>query len=308
MDDGARMGLEDLVRLRHQAAALALPGSVRTANPWAGPFRSLFRGRGMEFEETRLYQPGDDIRSMDWQVTARTGKPHSKVFREERERPVFLVVDLNPGMAFGTKVAFKSVVAVRLAGLLGWVAALAGDRIGGVVLGAAGPLLCRPAGGQRGLLPLLRALASRQPVPGGNGPSSPWLADGLARLRRVARPGSLMILLSDFTSLDATAERLLGLLAPHNTLLGVMIHDPLEVTLPAEGIFSFTDGQRILRLETGAATLRARHQQRFRERQAAAERLFGRLAAPLLTLATDQPITGFLRREMQPLLSHRGQR
>ncbi|MBF0177616.1 MAG: DUF58 domain-containing protein [Magnetococcales bacterium] len=284
-----------------------MPGLARAANPLVGRFRSVFRGRGMEFEETRPYQPGDDIRNMDWKVTARTGEPHSKVFREERERPVILVVDLNPPMAFGTRVAFKSVVAAQLAGLLGWVAALAGDRIGGVVLAADGLVLCRPAGGERGLLPLLRALAARQPLPGDARPGAS-LADGLARLRRVARPGTLIFILSDFTALDAAAGRLLGLLAPHNTLMGVMLYDALEMALPAEGMFSFTDGRRVLQLATGTTKIRDRHQQRFHERQEAVTALFGRHAAPLLTLATHQPATEFLRREMHPLLLRRGKR
>ncbi|MBF0137398.1 MAG: DUF58 domain-containing protein [Magnetococcales bacterium] len=307
MDGGVRVGLEELVKVRHQAAAMTLPGLVRAANPLAGQFRSVFRGRGMEFEETRLYQPGDDIRNMDWKVTARTGDPHSKVFREERERPVFLVVDLNPAMAFGTRVAFKSVVAARLAALLGWLAAMEGDRIGGVVLAAEGPVLCRPAGGQRGLLPLLRAIAAKQPVPG-NLHSLATLADGLGRLRRVARPGSMIILLSDFSTLDAAAGRLLGLLSPHNTMLGVLIHDALEVELPPAGVFSFTDGLRVLQLATGAEKIREQHRQRFRERQMTAASLLGRLSVPLLTLATDRPIPDFLRREVHPALLRRGRR
>ncbi|MBF0425395.1 MAG: DUF58 domain-containing protein [Magnetococcales bacterium] len=304
MDEGVRVGLTELVSLRYQAAALALPAAAQTGAPWAGDVRSLFRGRGVTFEESRLYQPGDDIRGMDWKVTARTDKPHVKVFREERERPVFLLVDLNPGMAFGTRVAFKSVVATRLAGLLGWVAALAGDRLGGVVLTAQGPVLCRPAGGERGLLPLLRALSDHQPRPEPWQPT-PLLAEGLARLRRVAHPGALIILLSDFSTLDAAAERWLTLLAPHHTLLGVAIHDPLEATLPATGPLAFTNGMHVYHLDTDTKALRDQHQRQFAARQERVSALFKGLAAPLLTLTTETSPVTFVRQEMPTALLHR---
>ena len=144
-------------------AAVARPGrwtrllaSAPGAIDSGGGYVSPYRGRGMEFEEVRAYQPGDDIRNMDWRVTARTGRPHTKLFREERERPVLFLVDLGPSMAFGTRVAFKSVVAARAAALLAWAARDNGDRIGGIVFAGKRHRELRPAARERGMLPFSR--------------------------------------------------------------------------------------------------------------------------------------------------------
>ena len=104
----------------------------------AGQYHSVFKGRGMSFDEVRPYQPGDEIRHMDWRVTARSGKPHTKLFEEEREQGLLLALDCNPGMRFGTRVRFKSVQAARAGALLAWMASAAGDRVGGSAIGAAG--------------------------------------------------------------------------------------------------------------------------------------------------------------------------
>ena len=111
-DDLVRVSASALIALRHAAEGLPLR-SPRRLGSMAGPHLSAFKGRGMEFEETRPYQPGDDVRSLHWRVTARTGRPHTKLFREERERPVWLLVDIGPTMRFGTRVAFKSVIAAQ---------------------------------------------------------------------------------------------------------------------------------------------------------------------------------------------------
>ncbi|MDD5114985.1 MAG: DUF58 domain-containing protein, partial [Methylobacter sp.] len=126
------VSLKTLINLAGPAASLNLqPASIRSRQ--SGGYVSRFKGRGMEFDETRLYQPGDDIRSIDWRVTARTGKTHTKLFREERERPVFIAVDDRAAMHFATRGVFKSVLAAKLAGLLAWTAQHHGDRMGGQI-------------------------------------------------------------------------------------------------------------------------------------------------------------------------------
>ncbi|MBF0626478.1 MAG: DUF58 domain-containing protein [Magnetococcales bacterium] len=288
---GTAIRLAELLTLRHQAARLVLPGHRRTTSPLAGPFRSAFRGRGMEFEEVREYQPGDDIRNMDWRVTARTGRPHTKLFREERERPVYLLVDLNPAMAFGTRVSFKSVAAARAAALLGWAAVRSGDRVGGLVLAAGGHQEIRPGRGHRGLLPLLRTLESLQPHPGAAAPPTP-LADGLDRLRRVARPGSLILIVSDFTTFDQQARRHLALLAAHNGLLPLLIHDPLEADPPPAGRRAYSDGHRTLTLDLGQGPLATAYRAAFaRRRDELTVFCHGRGVLPLLLSTAEDPLT-----------------
>src|SRR5665811_1284239 len=125
--------LMDLVVLRGAAHGLSLHARRPALAQLQGGHRSAQRGRGLEFEEVRPYAAGDDARTIDWRVTARRGKPHTKLFREERERPVWIVADLHPGLFFGSRRQFKSALLLRAAALLGWVAALSGDRVGAVI-------------------------------------------------------------------------------------------------------------------------------------------------------------------------------
>ncbi|HHJ81077.1 MAG TPA: DUF58 domain-containing protein, partial [Candidatus Tenderia electrophaga] len=146
-----------LIALRAAGEGLTLKAS-RIAARQSGNYLSRFKGRGMEFDEARLYQPGDDVRTLDWRVTARTGKPHTKLFREERERAVLTWVDMRPTMFFATRGAFKSVIAARAAALIGWSANRLGDRLGGLVFTADTHHELRPKRGKSAVLQLLQQL------------------------------------------------------------------------------------------------------------------------------------------------------
>jgi uncharacterized protein (DUF58 family) len=126
--DGIHLSAAELIALRPRCHALRLPMRQPAASALAGAYRSRFRGRGVDFVESRNYQPGDDIRNMDWRVTARTGRPHTKVFQEERERPVLIVLDASPSLFFGTRKMLKSVAAGKLAAAVAWAAVRRGDR------------------------------------------------------------------------------------------------------------------------------------------------------------------------------------
>ena len=155
---GAYAELNDLIALRFPARQLELGRRNRALSALAGPNKSNFRGRGIDFEEVRSYQPGDDIRTIDWRVTARTGSAHTKLFREERERPVLVVVDQRSSMFFGSSHCFKSVLAAQLASLLAWSALDAGDRVGGLVFNEAGHREIRPRRSRKTVLALLSQL------------------------------------------------------------------------------------------------------------------------------------------------------
>jgi uncharacterized protein (DUF58 family) len=133
-DDGlVYVSLKSLIALHRPAESLPLkPGRIRALA--GGDYRAPFKGRGMEFDEVRGYMQGDDVRTLDWRVTARTGRPHTKLFREERERPVLLCMDMRNAMFFATRGAFKAVRAVQAAALLGWSAVHQGERLGGFSL------------------------------------------------------------------------------------------------------------------------------------------------------------------------------
>ena len=156
--DGIHLDSAELISLRPRCNALALPMHSPAASALAGAYRSRFRGRGVDFLESRNYQPGDDIRNMDWRVTARTGRAHTKIFQEERERPVLVVLDAGPSLFFGTRKRLKSVAAGLLAASIAWTAVRRGDRIGAFLFSPEGHRELRPAGGRRGAMRVIQSL------------------------------------------------------------------------------------------------------------------------------------------------------
>lgn len=261
----------ELVRLG--SAACALPLKPRTGRArLGGDYQSPFKGRGMEYHESRPYQPGDDVRHLDWRVTARSGRPHTKLFHEERERPVLMWVDYRVSMQFATRGCFKSVRAAECAALLAWSAAHQGDRVGGVVFTEYSHYELKPRRGRPAVLDLINRLAL--PISVGDQPPDPQTGlRALTRLARVTRPGSLVFLFSDFRRLDADADVQLHRLAAHSEVVLVFISDPLERELPSSGYYRLTDGRREIELATGDAETRRRHAERFAAHLARLQRL-----------------------------------
>ncbi len=260
---GVTVSLRELVRLRSAFGEIAPSVRTRPLSPVAGRHRSGFRGRGLEFDEVRIYQPGDDVRNIDWRVTARRGKPHTKLFREERERPVLLLVDLNPGMFFGTRRQFKSVLAARLAALVAWAAVEGGDRAGGVVSGGKGRRrVLAPRPRKSGVLPILHAMEQLQPRrPGETGHGG--LDESLYVLKNMARSGSLAVLLSDFRELGATGEKHIRAIARNNDVTAFLIHDLLETVPPPPGIYRFGTPERLVTVDTSEDIVMERWQAGF---------------------------------------------
>ncbi len=289
-----RPNIADLVALRIQARHLGSRAAGRIRAQLMGQHRSRLRGRGMDFREVREYQPGDDIRCIDWRVTARTGRAHTKLFNEERERPVILLIDQRPTMHFATRGVFKSVLAARAGTLLGWRASAHGDRVGALVFHQSHHRELRPAGGDRGVLRLINALTQ----PPADTPVPPQdLASQAGRLARIVRPGSLVFAFSDF---DGWNDHVAGLLAPlarHSALVLGLVHDPLEAH-PPTGHYPLSDGERLAWLDPQ----RAEHirQQFFQHRQTLAGfcRQYG---AHLLELATDHDPIHALRMQLAAL-------
>jgi len=293
---GTQVDLAELIALRDEARWLQLTPRGRVLATRSGGHLSRFRGRGMEFDESRVYQPGDDIRNMDWRVTARAGRPHVKLFREERERPIWLAVDLGPSMRFGTRVAFKSVVAARAAALLSWAATDQGDRIGGLVFDEQRHAEQRPVARNRGALAMLRLLC--QPATGASGTGHAGILGAAEYLLNLVRPGSLVFLLSDFADLTEHRTAWLARLAADNEVVLAQIFDPLEQTPPPAGSYPVTDGQRFGMIDTAAG-----HGAVWRGLFATRQRLLADLAlryrAHHLMLRTDQPVGPALLQGLQ---------
>jgi len=288
---GAYAELQELIALRFPAQQLQLGRRNRALTVLAGPNKSNFRGRGIDFEEVRDYQPGDDIRAIDWRVTARTGTAHTKLFREERERPVLVVVDQRSGMFFGSSHCFKSVLAAQLASLIAWAALSGGDRVGGLVFGDASHREIRPRRSRRTVLALLSQVVEyNRALPGEEGSDNGGFAGMLANLRRIARPGSSLFLVSDFSgAVGERAREHLYQLAQHTEITALACSDPLEGTLPRPGRYAVTDGRGRSELDTGDRRLRAAYEARAARQREALARELSRLGIPLLDASTHRP-------------------
>lgn len=230
--DGITATLPELLRARPARGQTGFAPSGRVSTHQWGANRSVFRGRGMEFAEARAYQPGDDVRAIDWRVTARTGQTHTKLFQEERERPVHILLDLRAMMQFGSRVRFKSHLAAEVAAMLAWVGHDGGDRVGGLILTRAGVLDFRAARTRRAVLRFLEKVVEETSLERAPG-TELSLADGLRRLRRVCRPGTLAFVVSDFNDFDDSAAQELRRLSASAHVTNIQITDPLDAALPS---------------------------------------------------------------------------
>ena len=283
--------LSFLVLLANDGKAINLyKHQIRSARN--GGYLSPQKGRGMEFEEVRPYQAGDDVRSIDWKVTARTNTTHTKIFREERDRPVFISVDNSKTMQFATRGVFKSVQAQKLAALIAWSAYFHGDKIGGQLFTEKNCQEIKPQNGKQGVLQFLNAFTE----------SSDSSAHNISfervilRLQRHTKPGSLIYLLSDFRRLNATTEAYLAKLSRHCQLVLIFILDPLEKKLPESGRYQFTNGQKHVTISDGDKHKLLSYQQRFKNHQQNLETLAKKMNCLLITCDTTENPVDILRK------------
>lgn len=290
---GAYTSLEELARLHVPARRLPGLQQGKVQARHSGGHASRLRGRGMDFDEFRNYQPGDDIRTIDWRVTARSGKPYTKVFREEREKPVFFLLDQGQSLFFGSQLNFKSVTAAETLALLAWQALHHGDRVGGFLYNNTEHHEFKPRRDKRAVLRLLQqttdmnlALGLKPIV---NTAGENILVHALRQTRRIIKPGSLIVMISDFHSLDDPCQRQLSLLHRHSEVLAVQIMDPMEFSLPRDGLYTITDGTRSRQLDTRSTQNRNRYAREAEFRQAHLQDRMNRLHIPLLTLNAALP-------------------
>jgi uncharacterized protein (DUF58 family) len=301
---GPHTTLQDLIANQREAQSIVLSPKRKATRQLAGAHQSRLKGRGMEFDDVRGYQPGDDVRNIDWRVTARTGGLYSKVFVEERERPVLIVTDFSPSMYFGTRKALKSVVAARLAALMAWYAIGRGDRVGGLVFSpinqSGGEWDIRPSTGRKSVLQLLQALSTatrHYPNDGGKN----RLSDAMEHATRVARPGSLVLLLSDFSAMRSTQQQEtfrqpLHRLAAHSDVIAFNISDPFEHQLPQDCMLPLSNGKQRLKIAASDERTRDRVRADFRARHAWLEREFGQLGQPVVPVSTTDKLVDAVNR------------
>ncbi len=305
---GAYTELASLLRCRFSAQDLKLFAHRPARSLLSGGERTRFRGRGMDFEEVRLYQPGDDIRSIDWRVTARTQVAHTKIFREERERPVFMLVDQRSPLFFGSTRCFKSVMAAHITALLGWAALANGDRLGALVFGDYSQRDVRPRRSKHAVLELLHQLQdynhrltspiAPDPVATASGqiPKANQLSDMLADARRIAKPGCAVFIISDFHDLDKNAEQQLFELARHTDVTLIQVYDQLERELISNSTLTISNGQERLQLAANEKSFQQAYKNQFDRQLHLLTSLCKRLGIPLLSYATQDDVQEGLRK------------
>ncbi len=304
--NGIELTIEELIRYQTKSSLINLAASKSLRGKMSGNYLARSKGRGMEFDEVRHYQNGDDIRAIDWRVTARTGTTHTKLFREEVERPVLIATDLSTSMFFGSQLLFKSVQAAHVASLVAWHAKSRGDRIGGVVFNQHSHNELKPRSRQQGVLHYLHALvkshaesaiAANQPLD--HEQASLAFEQNCARLRQLAKPGSLVYLITDAFSLTDEAVRHLANITQHCELVVCLISDPLEQQLPDSQqkiSVTVTDGVERQQLILGDKVLAEKYHQQAMSLNSALEQKLAKAGARLLHFCASEALERQLNR------------
>ena len=282
-----------LIRLRYAARELTNFPKLQARQMLAGGHRSQFRGRGMDFDQVRLYQAGDDVRSIDWRVTARTQVPHTKVFIEERERPILIICDLRSSMFFGSQ-RLKSVVACEISAAMAWAGLSINDRVGGVIFGAQQQLDVKPKRSHHSALQFIQGLQNFSEALLQPQTDHSDLATILEESRRLALPGSTVFIVSDFHDLNSDCEPHLFSLAKHCNINFCQVVDNIERQLPKPALYAVGDNQRQAIIDTSNQQLRQTFAEQFTKRENLLQKLCEQLGAGLLPFNTSEPVMQLL--------------
>ena len=251
---------------------------------FTGGYHSAFKGRGMSFSEVRLYEPGDDVRAIDWNVTARTGEPYIKVFEEERENTVMLLVDVSRSAVFGSHTQFKAEYLTELCAVLAFSAIANNDKVGVMLFSDHIELFIPPKKGRQHILRIIREILTTQPT--GRGTD---LGGALRYLHNGLKKRCVCFVLSDF--LATQYEEAMRVLANRHDCIGIHCWDPLERDLPDVGILRVADAETGEQswVDTTSSRLRYQYGQSFEQHRADTQALFRRAGADFLSLSTTQP-------------------
>jgi uncharacterized protein (DUF58 family) len=277
----------DLIALRPVARYLAIGQHRAPERHRRGQHVAPLRGRGLDHDDVRPYQPGDDLRLVEWKALARTGRVYTRLYREERERSLHLLVDFRRSMRFGTRGMLKSVMAARVAALLAWTAVAEGDRVGATIVTERGRIDLPPASGRRGVLTLILALVKAHATTPDDDGETPELGSLFSFVLHRVPSGSALVPISDFQGLNDASRHLLDPLSRRFDLFGCFIYDPLEREAPPPGLYPATDGHRRGHLDFSDPHLREAHQRRFEERAEGVRTAFVDHRAWLLRLSTE---------------------
>ncbi len=300
-EPGVYVNLHDLVVSKRRAQGFSFLPRQPIHSLLAGRHASRLRGRGLDFEEIRRYQFGDDIRQIDWKVTARTRKTHTRIYTEERERTTLLLVDQRITMFFGSVRNMKSVTAAEAAALGAWRVLSQKDRVGALVFNDSKIEEIRPQRSHSTVMRILHAIVEQNQalsVTSGVQANPGMFNDVLRHCDRLAKHDCLVCIISDGFGNDEESRQILTRIARHNDVLFAFIHDPLEVELPAAGRLVFGDGRLQLEVDTGNRGLRERFRATFAEERAAGRKFLLDRETPVLPLSTSEDVAEQVRRQL----------
>lgn len=298
---GVVVTLEELVRLRSRRRGFSLLPRQPVRSLLAGRHASRLRGRGLNFDEIRPYQPGDDVRQIDWKATVRTRQTQTRVYTEERERQVMFLVDQRRSMFFGSVRSMKSVAAAQAAAIGAWRVLDQQDRVGGIVFNDEQIVETRPQRRQATVMQLLGTVVeqNQQLVSQPAGNSNPArFNEVLRRVRRTLPHDGLACIISDGSGHDAETQHILTEIAAHNDVLFAFVFDPLEADLPDAGSLVFGDGRRQLDVDTSDAKLRSRFAEAFAAERAAGRRFLIQRETPVLQINAALDVADQIARQL----------
>jgi uncharacterized protein (DUF58 family) len=261
---------------------------------FSGEYHSVFKGRGMDFSEVREYAYGDDVRTIDWNVSARFNRPFVKVFEEERELTVMLLIDMSASQDYGSQLRRKREVAAELSAVLAFSALKNNDKVGLIIFTDRIERFIPPKKGRTHILRIIRDIVAFTPQGSGT-----RLHDALAYFQRVIKKRSIAFVVSDFA--DEGYEKPLRIAARKHDLIAVDLHDPREAELPDVGLVALRDTEtgRLRWVDTSLEALRAGYAERWRETRRVRERLFATSNVDRVAVNVResyiQPLTAFFR-------------
>ena len=296
---GVTVSSEELYRLHKEALRVIHHPDAMVSNVFPGAYKALFHGRGLEFKEVRQYQSGDDFRLIDWRVTARTGQMHTKLFQQEKEQTLFLIVDGSPSMHFGSRKNFKWVLAAHIAAIFTWLAYDNGDRVSSVVYGDSDTLrFVTPGIGESSNLRLFHLLSDTEPQIQHKQPESDKnskLYDAIQYLNPLVRSDSMVLILSDFRNIDDVTMKHLKILARRTDVAAIHLYDRLEKQLPKKGTFPVTNGFKTLFYNAGQKNLNQQYQSLFELHFQELQRFFRKQGSILYSIGTHEDLVDSLR-------------
>lgn len=303
----ATVALDDLVRLRHRARGFSFLPRQPVHSLLTGRHASRLRGRGLDFEELRHYFEGDDTRTIDWAATARRGEPHVRVYSEERDRSVLLLVDQRQSMFFGSRHAMKSVAAAEAAALAAFRVTSLGDRVGAIVFSEHGLVEIRPQAREAGVRRILAEVARQNRLLSAEGPTpdGTLLNAALRQAARLANHDWLVCLISDMAGADGETVRCMTEITAHNDALAILVQDPLEADLPDIGRAVLAEGDRQVEIDLSARDLRRRFAGEAAAERERVERFSLHHAIPVLPITTHRDVADQMRELLGRRLSHR---